>query len=108
MALLSLAEHRSYAPRRTNRSARVALSRGVRWVRTGRWDGTVGPGADPFRLSHPANQRKLDAVEELAQLADEAGVTLTQLAIAFVLCHPAITAAQIGPRRRPRSGLWSA
>ena len=44
------------------------------------------------------NWCKLDAVEALAQLAEEAGVTLIQLAIAFVLCHPAITAAIIGPR----------
>jgi aryl-alcohol dehydrogenase-like predicted oxidoreductase len=51
-----------------------------------------------FDLSRPANQRKLDAVEELAQLADEAGITLIQLAIAFVLNHPAITAPIIGPR----------
>ena len=51
-----------------------------------------------FDLSNPANQRKLDAVEELAQVADEAGITLIQLAIGFVLSHPAITAALIGPR----------
>ena len=51
-----------------------------------------------FDLSNPLNLRKLDAVEELAQLADEAGITLIQLAIAFVLNHPAITAALIGPR----------
>ena len=51
-----------------------------------------------FDLSRPANQRKLDAVEQLAQLADEAGITLIQLAIAFVLNHPAITAPIIGPR----------
>ena len=53
---------------------------------------------DRFDLSTPANQRKLDAVEQLAQLADEAGITLIQLAIAFVLNHPAITAPIIGPR----------
>ena len=47
---------------------------------------------------HEVNQRKLDAVEELAQLAEETGITLIQLAIAFVLNHPAITAALIGPR----------
>ena len=51
-----------------------------------------------FDLSQPANQRKLDAVEQLAQLADEAGLTLIELAIAFVLNHPAITAAILGPR----------
>src|ERR671916_2737132 len=51
-----------------------------------------------FDLSQPANQRKLDAVEDLALLADEAGITLIELAIAFVLNHPAITAAILGPR----------
>jgi aryl-alcohol dehydrogenase-like predicted oxidoreductase len=51
-----------------------------------------------FDLSQPANQRKLDAVEALAQLAEESGITLIQLAIAFVLNHPAITSAIIGPR----------
>jgi hypothetical protein len=34
---------------------------------------------------------------ELALLADEAGLTLIQLAIAFVLNHPAVTAPIIGP-----------
>src|SRR3954471_13927875 len=51
-----------------------------------------------FDLTTPANERKLDAVEELAQLAAEAGLTLVQLALAFVLNHPAITAPIIGPR----------
>jgi aryl-alcohol dehydrogenase-like predicted oxidoreductase len=51
-----------------------------------------------FDLSLPENQRKLDAVEELAQLAEGAGLTLIQLAIAFVMRHPAVTAPIIGPR----------
>jgi aryl-alcohol dehydrogenase-like predicted oxidoreductase len=49
-------------------------------------------------MSSPGNQRKLDVVEELAQLADQAGLTLIELAIAFVINHPAVTAAIIGPR----------
>jgi aryl-alcohol dehydrogenase-like predicted oxidoreductase len=51
-----------------------------------------------FDLSLPANARKLEAVEALAQLAEEAGLTLVQLALAFVLRHPAVTAPIIGPR----------
>jgi aryl-alcohol dehydrogenase-like predicted oxidoreductase len=51
-----------------------------------------------FDLSIPANARKLEAVEALAQLAGEAGLTLIQLALAFVLRHPAVTAPIIGPR----------
>jgi aryl-alcohol dehydrogenase-like predicted oxidoreductase len=75
------------------------------WL-SGRWRKDAGQQAssragrlpERFDLSQPANQRKLEAVEQLAQLADEAGITLIQLAIAFVLNHPAITAALIGPR----------
>jgi aryl-alcohol dehydrogenase-like predicted oxidoreductase len=51
-----------------------------------------------YDLSIPANQRKLDAVEELAKLAEQAGLSLIHLAIAFVLRHPAVTAPIIGPR----------
>jgi aryl-alcohol dehydrogenase-like predicted oxidoreductase len=51
-----------------------------------------------YDLSKPENQRKLDVAEELAQVAEEAGLSLIELAIAFVLNHPAVTAAIIGPR----------
>jgi aryl-alcohol dehydrogenase-like predicted oxidoreductase len=51
-----------------------------------------------FDMSLPANQRKLEAADALAQLAEEAGMTLIELSIAFVLRHPAVTAAIIGPR----------
>ena len=51
-----------------------------------------------FDLSLPANQRKLDAADALASLAEDAGLSLIQMAIAFVLAHPAVTAAMIGPR----------
>ncbi len=51
-----------------------------------------------FDPNLPGNQRKLDLVEQLEEVAKEAGVSLTHLAIAFVIAHPAITAAIIGPR----------
>jgi aryl-alcohol dehydrogenase-like predicted oxidoreductase len=51
-----------------------------------------------YDLSLPENQRKLDAAEALAQLAEEAGITLIEMALAFVIQHPAVTAAIIGPR----------
>jgi aryl-alcohol dehydrogenase-like predicted oxidoreductase len=51
-----------------------------------------------FDMSIPANQRKLDAVEQLAVLAEEAGLTLIELALAFVINHPAVTSAIVGPR----------
>ncbi|MCU1429301.1 MAG: yhdN1 [Actinomycetia bacterium] len=53
---------------------------------------------DRFDYDRPENQRKLDLVEELMKLAADAGVSLTHLAHAFVLEHPAVTAAIIGPR----------
>ncbi len=46
----------------------------------------------------PENQRKLEAVEQLAQVADDAGLSMIELAIAFVVNHPAVTSAIIGPR----------
>jgi aryl-alcohol dehydrogenase-like predicted oxidoreductase len=51
-----------------------------------------------YDLSDPGNQRKLDAAEDLAVLAEEAGLSLVHLALAFVLAHPAVTAPIIGPR----------
>ncbi|HEX7582432.1 MAG TPA: aldo/keto reductase [Gaiellaceae bacterium] len=51
-----------------------------------------------YDLSVPENQAKLDAAEQLAQLAERAGIPLIHLALAFVLRHPAVTAAIVGPR----------
>ncbi len=51
-----------------------------------------------YDLGIPANRQKLELVIELSKLADEAGLTMIELALAFVLEHPAVTAAIIGPR----------
>jgi aryl-alcohol dehydrogenase-like predicted oxidoreductase len=51
-----------------------------------------------YDMSLPGNQAKLEAADALAQLADEAGLTLIDLALAFALSHPAVTAPIIGPR----------
>jgi aryl-alcohol dehydrogenase-like predicted oxidoreductase len=51
-----------------------------------------------YDMSIPANQRKLEAADALATLAEEAGITLIEMALAFVIRHPAVTAAIIGPR----------
>jgi aryl-alcohol dehydrogenase-like predicted oxidoreductase len=51
-----------------------------------------------YDLSLPENQRKLEAADALARLAEEAGMTLIEIALAFVIRHPAVTAAIIGPR----------
>jgi len=46
----------------------------------------------------PENADKMDVVEELVMLADDAGLSLVHLALAFVLEHPAVSSAIIGPR----------
>jgi aryl-alcohol dehydrogenase-like predicted oxidoreductase len=51
-----------------------------------------------YDSSSPANAAKLDAADALGALAGEAGITLIQLAVAFVTRHPAVTSAIIGPR----------
>ncbi len=51
-----------------------------------------------FDLTVPANQARLDAVERLAKVADQAGLTMIQLALGFVTAHRAVTSAIIGPR----------
>jgi aryl-alcohol dehydrogenase-like predicted oxidoreductase len=51
-----------------------------------------------YDLSTPENQRKLEAADALARLAGESGHTLIEMALAFVIRHPAVTAAIIGPR----------
>jgi aryl-alcohol dehydrogenase-like predicted oxidoreductase len=51
-----------------------------------------------FDLSRPANQRKLDIVERLREIAERAGLQMTQMAIAFTLAHPGVTSSIVGPR----------
>ncbi|MCX5136745.1 aldo/keto reductase [Streptomyces sp. NBC_00340] len=69
-------------------------------VRAGREITTSRSAAMPqrFDLSVPSNRARLDAVERLAVVADEAGLTLIQLALGFVTAHPAVTSALVGPR----------
>lgn len=45
-----------------------------------------------------SDERSLDAVERLISLAREAGLSLTHMAMAFVMAHPGVTAAILGPR----------
>ncbi|GAA1003242.1 aldo/keto reductase [Acrocarpospora pleiomorpha] len=59
----------------------MAANPGMKWV----------PG-------HLTDERKLDAVERLIPLAGETGLSLTHLAMAFTITHPAVTSAIIGPR----------
>ena len=74
------------------------------WL-SGRWSADATPTsparqrlAARFDMSLPENQRKLEATEAFATVADEAQMPLIELAIAFVVNHPAVTSAIIGPR----------
>jgi len=51
-----------------------------------------------YDMALPGNQAKLEAADQLGQLAEQTGISLIHLALAFVIRHPAITAAIIGPR----------
>jgi len=51
-----------------------------------------------FDTAIPSNRARLDTVEQLATVADAAGLTMIQLALGFVTAHPAVTSAIIGPR----------
>ena len=51
-----------------------------------------------FDPSVPGNAHKLELVEQLVGVAEQAGCSLTHLAMAFVVAHPAVSAAIIGPR----------
>lgn len=69
-------------------------------VRAGQPTATHRAGVLPerFDLDLPHNRARLDAVERLVHVADEAGLTLIQLALGFVTAHPGVTSALIGPR----------
>jgi aryl-alcohol dehydrogenase-like predicted oxidoreductase len=80
------------------------------WL-SGKGQEVSGPGSAAraqrskvYDSTNPANAAKLDAADALGALADEAGMTLIQMAVAFVTRHPAVTFAIIGPRHHGTPG----
>jgi aryl-alcohol dehydrogenase-like predicted oxidoreductase len=67
---------------------------------TGRY--RKGQQTDSRRASrgfkHLTDERRLDAVEQLIPVAQDAGMSLTHMAMAFAIAHPGVTSAIIGPR----------
>jgi hypothetical protein len=53
---------------------------------------------DRYDMELAANRAKLDAVDRLGSLAADAGLSLIELALGFVLAHPGVTCPIIGPR----------
>jgi aryl-alcohol dehydrogenase-like predicted oxidoreductase len=48
-------------------------------------------------FKHLNDERRIDAVEQLIPVAEEAGLPMTHLAMAFTIAHPGVTSAIIGP-----------
>jgi aryl-alcohol dehydrogenase-like predicted oxidoreductase len=75
------------------------------WL-SGKWRlGEDNPGSrraqripDRYDLSKPENQKKLEAADALAVVAEKAGISLPHMAVAWVINNPAVTSAIIGPR----------
>jgi aryl-alcohol dehydrogenase-like predicted oxidoreductase len=61
-------------------------------------DGRASRVPARFDPSRPEVSAKLDAIEALATLSGDVGVPLAHIAVAFVLAHPSVTSAIIGPR----------
>jgi aryl-alcohol dehydrogenase-like predicted oxidoreductase len=47
---------------------------------------------------HLNDERRLDVVEQLIPIAEEAGMPMTHLAMAFTIAHPGVTSALLGAR----------
>jgi aryl-alcohol dehydrogenase-like predicted oxidoreductase len=72
--------------------------KGVEPPTTGRAGATNPLFAKRYDVDDASNAGKLDAANALATLAEANGMTLVELAIAFVVNHPGVTSAIIGPR----------
>jgi aryl-alcohol dehydrogenase-like predicted oxidoreductase len=68
---------------------------GSRWHRSASLEGRF---SHRFDLNRPEVRSRFELVERLEAVADKAGVSLTHLAAAFTLAHPAVTSAIVGPR----------
>ena len=80
-------------PARRRLAVRASTARG-RASHRGGWS-TCASASTP---TLPHNARKLEAADALGALADEAGIPLVELALAWVINHPGITAAIVGAR----------
>ena len=50
------------------------------------------------RFRHITDEHRIDAVERIIPVAEEAGLPMTHLAMAFAIAHPGVTSALIGSR----------
>ncbi len=75
------------------------------WLAGAYRDGTVQPRSpstvaqpEVYDIGSPQNRRKTVVTDRLGRLADEAGLTLLELAVGFALTHPDVASVVIGPR----------
>ncbi len=73
------------------------LAQGMLTGRVRRGSGSSLTRSGPW-YAHLEDDRRVDAVERIVPIAEDLGVPLAHLAIAFVLAHPGVTAALLGPR----------
>ena len=80
------------------------------WL-TGKYSSAAPPGDsratrnnEHFDFGGPYHDQKLELVGRLEAVAAEAGCSLTALAVGFVLSHPAVSSAIIGPRTPEQLG----
>lgn len=72
------------------------------WL-TGKYSRSSPPPPNSRAATDPdhfdgGNEAKFEAVERLAAIAAEAGISLTHMALAWCVEHPAVTTALIGPK----------
>ncbi|GGF91048.1 aldo/keto reductase [Paenibacillus albidus] len=58
----------------------------------------TGPAARMLDPELPENAQKFALIEQLQQVADQVGMTLAHMAVAFAQSHPAVTSIIVGPR----------
>lgn len=51
-----------------------------------------------FGFRHMSDERLLDVVEQFIPVAEEAGIKMSHMAVAFAITHPGVTSAITGPR----------
>lgn len=70
--------------------------------RAARYKGcAAGEALDPER---PENKNKFELIHKLQTVADQAGISLPHMAVAFTQTHPAVTSTIIGPRTPQQLG----
>ena len=74
----------------------------TRAITSKKWEGVNPQIPQRYDFERPGNQRKLSLLGQLVEIANEAGISVTHMAMAFCLAHPSITSAIMGPRTLPQ------